>query len=443
MKKDNFSELITLWTHSSDAFLILDNNATILYANPVLEQVSGLDIKKQVGRNIRELLRTGMINNSASLKAVQQKRIVTSKLVTAAGKRLLSTASPVMDKAGNIHRIVCNIRSLSIVQPEEMPEENPEGLYKNNIDYGNYEIVYISNKMNHVMEMAHRLTGVDSTVLITGETGVGKDLVARFIHNHSVRARLGNFIKINCAAIPRDLIESELFGYEPGSFTGALKFGKPGYMELARGGTLFFDEIAELPLEAQAKLLGILQDKEYYKIGSTKPSFADVRIIAATNCNLAEMVAKEKFRKDLYYRINVIPVEVPSLRERRQDIPLLISHFCKRLEAKCGIRKEFETAVVNQLCCYDWPGNVRELESLIERLLITVPQKLITMACLPKPYSIKKGNDNNLSLREKVEQYELELIKAELEQSRDKYEAAKNLGISISSLFRKLKMDEG
>ncbi len=444
MKKDDFRELITLWTHSSDAFLILDDNATILYANPALEQVSGLEIKKQVGHNIRELLRTGMIDNSASLKAAQQKRVVTSKLLTAAGKRLLSTASPVLDRSGNIYRIVCNVRSLSLVQPEEKAGESPLRTPRDTESLtgtSSYEIVYASSKMQKVVELAHRLAAVDSTVLITGETGVGKELVARLIHGRSPRAGRGNFVKINCAAIPRDLLESELFGYAPGAFTGALKFGKEGYLERAHGGTLFLDEIAELPLEAQAKLLGVLQDREYYKVGSTKASFADVRIIAATNRDLAALVAKDAFRKDLYYRLLVVPVEVPPLRERRQDIPVLISHFCARLAARCGFKKEFDAAAVKQLCFYGWPGNVRELESLVERLLITVPEERITLSCLPGPYAPLKGT-GNLPLKAKVEQYELELIKAELERCRDKYEAAKNLGISVSSLFRKLKLFE-
>jgi PAS domain S-box-containing protein len=451
LEKENISELLTLWTHSSDAFLILDDSAKILYANPVLERVSGLDMKRQVGRNIRDLLKDGLINNSSSLKAIQQKKIITSEVNTSAGKQLLSTASPVLDQAGKIHRIVCNLRNISI-DPDGHNYKNKihrekyfkykGGLsYNIKIDDGKYELVYMSKKMQAVVEMAYQLSGVDSTVLILGETGVGKELITRLIHNHSVRAKSGSLIKVNCAAIPKDLIESELFGYEPGSFTGALKCGKPGFLGLAEGGTLFLDEIAEMPLEAQSKLLGILQDGEYFGIGSTKPTIANVRIIAATNQDLQNMVNKGTFRKDLYYRLNVIPVEVPSLNDRKEDIPILISHFCKKLKEKYGIQKEISPGVINQLYCYNWPGNVRELESLIERLLITVSQKEITLLSLPKPYSFDYFK-NVKTLKEKIEQFELELIREELEQSQDKYEAAKNLGISISSLFRKIKMLE-
>ena len=449
MEKENISELLTLWTHSSDAFLILDNSAKILYANPVLESISGLDMKRQVGRNIRELLKDGLINNSSSLKAIQQKKIITSEVNTSAGKQLLSTASPVIDQAGNIHRIVCNLRKLSNdheghnykenLHSDDLKKHKPPFSYNIKIDNGKYELVYTSRRMRAVVETAYQLSSVDSTVLILGETGVGKELITRLIHNNSLRARTGSLIKVNCSAIPKSLIESELFGYEPGSFTGALKCGKPGYLGLAKGGTLFLDEIAELPLEAQSKLLGILQDGEYFRIGSAKPNTADVRIIAATNQNLEDMVARGAFRKDLYYRLHVIPIEVPSLRERKEDIPILISHFCKKLEEQYGILKEVSPEVISQLYYYNWPGNVRELESLIERLLITVSQKEITLLSLPSPYSYENFN-NVKTLKEKVEQFELELIREELEQSQDKYEAAKNLGISISSLFRKIKM---
>lgn len=452
MKNHHFQDLIKLWTHSSDALIILDHKTNFLYANSAVDRVSGLGLKMHVGRSIHDFLNAGFINNAASLKAIKHKRIVTSEVETSAGKKIVSTASPVMDNSGNIYRIVLNIGGTSRAQNGEVmhkEKKQVESFFINDdlacpyniikLDSGRQELVYASPQMNKVVEMAYRLTGVDSTVLITGETGVGKELITRLIHNNSVRSRFGNLVKINCAAIPRDLMESELFGYEPGSFTGASKFGKPGYLEMANGGTLFLDEIAEIPLEVQSKLLGVLQDKEYYKVGSIKPSAADVRIIAATNRDLDKMVENETFRQDLYYRLHVIPIEVPPLRERKQDIPVLIAYFCKRLSAKFGIMKEIDPEIINQLYNYDWPGNVRELESLIERILITVPERHITLSSLPKPYSIKTNN-NARTLKERVEQFELELVRAELEQARDKDEAAKNLGISVSSLFRKIKL---
>lgn len=445
------SELITLWTHSSDAFLILDNKAGILYANPVLEQVSGLDMKMHIGRSIGDLLGEGLISNPASLKAIRHRKTVTSEVKTAAGKKLLSTATPVMDTAGNIHRIVCNLRSMSIIPSVKEIRNNdifskegrtPYPFKVEDIENSKYALVFNSKKMSTVVEMAYQLSHVDSTVLILGETGVGKELVARLIHNHSIQGRTGEFIKINCAAIPENLVESELFGYEPGAFTGALKSGKTGYIEVAKGGTLFLDEIAELPLGIQAKLLGVLQDKEFFKVGSAKPTPVDVRIIAATNQDLEKMVEKKEFRKDLFYRLNVVPVNVPPLRERRQDIPALIAYYNKLIGEKFGINKEISSEVIDYLYWYNWPGNVRELESLLERLLITIPQRSINLSCLPEPYS-SSAIDGPKTLKDNIEKFELELIEEALEKYGSNTEAARNLGISVSSLFRKMKKLEG
>ena len=279
MEVERIGELLTLWTHSSDAFLILDKKAKILFANPALERVSGIGLKKQVGRTISELIKGGIINDSASLKAIQQKKIITSELNTAAEK-LLSTASPVIDSnSGRVQRLyaisgACPLfrkAKLQVLSRRFAAKIRKAQMYtKIIIDDGKYELVYISDKIELAVKMAYQLSRVDSTVLILGETGVGKDLFARLIHNNSFRNKTGRFLKVNCAAISKSLVESELFGYEPGSFTGALKFGKPGFVELAKGGTLFLDEVAELPLEAQSKLLGILQEKEYFKVGGTK-----------------------------------------------------------------------------------------------------------------------------------------------------------------------------
>ncbi len=441
------SELITLWKHSSDAFLILDNKAGILYANPVLEQVSGLDMKMHGGRSIGDLLGDGLISNPASLKAIRHRETVTTEVKTSAGKKLLSTATPVMDAVGNIHRVVCNLRSMSII-PLSKSSGNNGCVYGDkldsfscnieDIDNSKYEIVYKSNKMASVVEMAYQLSHVNSAVLVLGETGVGKELIARLIHHHSAQEKNGKFVKINCAAIPENLVESELFGYEAGSFTGALKSGKPGYIELAKGGTLFLDEIAELPLGVQAKLLGVLQDKEFFKVGSVRPTSVDLRIIAATNQDLVKMVEMKKFRQDLFYRLNVVPINVPPLRDRRQDIPALVSHYNRKIGEKFGINKEIDSEVIDCLYWNNWPGNVRELESLLERLLIIIPQRKITLSCLPELYSASV-NDNPKTLKDNVEKFELELIKEALNQYGSNTESAKNLGISVSSLFRKMK----
>ncbi|MEW5921466.1 MAG: sigma 54-interacting transcriptional regulator [Bacillota bacterium] len=448
---ESINELKTLWEHSNDAFLILDQSATILYANPAIENVSGLGLKQILNKNIRDLLRERLINNSASLEAIKERKTTTKEINTFTGKNIVSTASPVINSIGRLHRVVCNIRTTTLLPrkkeaavdfPVEMPVVEELGIPSCKairIGYGDFLLVFRSRKMKSLVELALRLGRVDSTVLIYGETGVGKELIARLIHERSQRAGSGNLVKLNCAAIPGNLIESELFGYEPGAFTGALRSGKAGFIEIAHGGTLFLDEISELPFEMQSKLLTVLQDREVIRVGGRKGKAVDLRIIAATNRDLEQMVKEGSFRKDLFYRLNVIPLKIPPLRERKSDIPALIAYFRKRLGQTYGISKEISPDVVNRLFWYPWPGNVRELESLVERLLITIPQQNITPACLPYPYSTTAANGGGPSLKQMVEAFELELISEALEQYKTNIEAAEKLGISLSSLSRKIR----
>ena len=226
------------------------------------------------------------------------------------------------------------------------------------------------------------MANTPSTVLITGESGTGKELIARALHENSVR-RDGPFIKINCAAIPKTLMESELFGYEKGAFTGAVG-AKPGRFELAHGGTLFLDEIGEIPVEMQVKLLRVLQESEFERVGGIKTIKVDVRLVAATNRDLAAELATGGFREDLYYRLNVVPIHLPPLRERREDIPLLVGHFIAKFNDR--LRKEIthiEPAAVERLVSYNWPGNIRELENVIERTMLFCEGSVIRLVNLP------------------------------------------------------------
>lgn len=449
---DIVDELKTLWQHSNDAFLILDKSANILYSNPAIEEISGLGLKHILQKNIKDLLRQGLISNSASLEAIKDRKTTTRAINTFVGKNIVSTASPVIDGNGRLNRVICNIRKVELL-PEgeestdrraaEISVQKETGIPSCkaiNIAKGSCQLVYRSRKMSMLVDLALRLANVDSTVLICGETGVGKELIARLIHENSRRAASGDLVKLNCAAIPGNLIESELFGHEPGAFTGALRNGKPGFIELADRGTLFLDEISELPFEMQSKLLVVLQDREVIRVGGRKGKMVDLRIIAATNRDLERMVKEGSFRKDLFYRLNVIPLHIPSLRERKSDIPILIAFFRKRLERLYGISKEITPEVINMLFWYPWPGNVRELESLVERLLITIPQKVITPACLPKPFA---ASNVGVSLKQMVEAFELEIVCEALEKYKTNIEAAENLGISLASLSRKIrKLDE-
>lgn len=446
---ESLNELKTLWEYSNDAFLILDKHANILYANPAIETISGLSLNQVVNNNIKELLRKELINDSASLETIKAKRTTSRPIVTSTGNNIISTASPVIDFRGQLKRVICNIRKLDILPKKneqifnyavDVPVVEDLGINSfEAISIDNYDnqLVYKSRMMKQIVELALHLGQVDSTILICGETGVGKDLIARLIHNHSERRMTGNLVKLNCAAIPHNLIESELFGHEAGAYTGALKSGNIGYIELAHEGTLFLDEISELPFEMQSKLLNVLQDREITRVGGRKSKHVDLRIIAATNQDLEKLVGTGKFRKDLYFRLNVIPLNVPPLRKRKMDIPALFAYFYKQMQKRYGILKTIDPEVINQLLYYPWPGNVRELESLVERILITTPGKRITLGHLPYPYSAVCNNVGN-SLKDMVEQFEIELISEALEQYKTNLEAAEKLGISLSSLRRKM-----
>jgi sigma-54 specific flagellar transcriptional regulator A len=254
-------------------------------------------------------------------------------------------------------------------------------------------LVGTSREIQYVRELMHQVANKDVTVLITGESGTGKEVVARNLHYHSDR-RDGPFVPVNCGAIPNELIESELFGHEKGAFTGAITT-RAGRFEMAEGGTLFLDEIGDLPLNMQVKLLRVLQERTYERVGGTKTIKTNVRIIAATHKDLEQMVEKESFREDLYYRLNVFPVEVPPLRERREDIPLLMNELISRMENEKRGSIRFNSAAIMSLCRHDWHGNVRELANLVERLAILHPYGVIGLPELPKKFRHMDEGDEN------------------------------------------------
>ena len=306
-------------------------------------------------------------------------------------------------------------------------------------------IIAYSVEMGKVLHLAGKVAQVTTTVLILGESGVGKEVVARFIHNASLR-RNGPFVTINCGAIPQNLLESELFGYEAGAFTGAKREGKPGMIEIASLGTLFLDEISDLPLDLQVKLLQVIQERRLTRVGGIKPVEVDIRIIAATNRDLAKMVEKGEFRADLFYRLNVVPVVIPPLRHRRDDVIPLIYHFLEKHNRAHGYNKTISRNTREVLTRYPWPGNVRELENLIERLVVTVEGEEITVHDLPAYIkgegdtgSIKVVVKGIMPLREAVEEVERQIIKYAQEEHETTYEMAEALGVNQSTVVRKIK----
>ena len=309
-----------------------------------------------------------------------------------------------------------------------------------------------SKSMLKVVEDMTKVSKYDCNVIIFGDTGVGKEKAANIIQKNSER-RLQPFVKINCGAISPTLIESEFFGYEKGAFTGANSTGKKGYFELANNGVMFLDEIGELPLEMQAKLLRVIQDGEFYRVGGTNPVKTNVRIISATNRNLEQYVEEGKFRRDLYYRLNVVPIKIPSLEERVEDIPVLVNHFLLKYGEKFGVKRGIATSAMEYLMQKQWPGNIRELENTVQRLMISAAGEDITLMDVMKDehgdvFGVEVTEDysddikTEIDLQSAVEEYEKGLIKYACQKYGSTRKAAKAIGISQTQLVRKKKKYE-
>ncbi len=439
-------DLTGLVTNSHDGLTILDGEGRFLLLNPAVERITGRKTETVLGRKMSEL--SPGLDPSASTRVLQTRRPETVIVNTADGRQMLTTAVPVIDGDGNIVRIYCNLRDITELNKLKENFERSQMLITKylvqleeaKLRTGQCQFVVHSAQMKQIVETAHRIARVDATVLILGESGVGKELVARTIHDASLRADTGTFVKLNCGAIPGDLLESELFGYDTGAFTGANRAGKAGYFEIADEGTLLLDEIGDLPLKLQVKILSVLQDREVMRLGGTRPKKINVRIIAATNQDLEGMVSSGTFRKDLYYRLNVLPLTIPPLRERREDIPFLLHHFLNVYDKKYGHKVRIDEDATARLCAYPWPGNVRELANLIERLVIVSKEPVVTVDHLPDNYASAEVDDDSVPLKEQLDRYELRLIGKAVAKYSTLHEAARRLGISISTLTRRLRL---
>jgi transcriptional regulator with PAS, ATPase and Fis domain len=359
----------------------------------------------------------------------------------------------VFNKDGEIELVVVNDRDITELNRMRRELEESRALarrYRSGIAIETMkkklpsDIVIRSESMLLALDMAKSVAEVDSTILIQGESGVGKGVLARYIHQCSKRAS-SLFVPVNCSAIPESLIESELFGYEEGAFTGARTKGKMGLLEMAEGGTLFLDEVGDLPLTVQVKILRFMEEKVVVRIGSTSPRKLDTRIIAATHRNLNDMVENEKFRKDLYFRLNVVPMVIPPLRERLEDIPALAHFFLSEINRKHSTNKIILPPAIDLICTYSFPGNVRELANLIERLVVLTPQNYIGIDDLPD-YVQKDElgvtscfSGNGLNLNKELARLEKKIITRALKLYGSQRKAAGPLGIDQSTLARKIK----
>ncbi len=435
-----------------DELLVIDNNGILIrHSENYIKGFWPRALKELVGENILELENEGVFSPSVIRLVLEKKEKVTVVQETINGKKILAVGNPIFNSAGDLQRIVVASRDITentklrseLKQTKEMTKKYEQELNRlKNKEDPSKDIIYGSLKMQKVVNQIEKIANFSSTVLIQGESGVGKELIARAIHTKSNRSDKP-FLTINCGSIPENLLESELFGYSKGSFTGADSQGKKGYFEQANGGLLFLDEIGDMPMSLQVKLLRVLQEAEVVPIGSVTPIPIDVQIVAATNKNLKRMVENGSFREDLYYRINVIPIHVPPLGERPEDIPLLAYHTLEKLNYRYDKNCYLSPEALNLLESYSWPGNIRELQNLIERLFVTVDEEVITAELVEhflshetvsKPFPLINGI---IPLKQAKEEIEEQLIILALKKHKTTTKAAEALGISQSAVSRK------
>ncbi len=454
------NELNEVINSSFDGIVISDKDGIIIHQNPSYEQITGLSAKDCIGRSLKELEEEHIIDTSASLRALEEKKEVTIIQKISTGATVLVSAAPIRNKNGEIEKIVNNVRDLTqlntleseiklLEQQNQQIHQELEFLKEQNDP--RLSIIAHSDAMKDVLDRAIRVSQIDSGVLIHGASGVGKEKIVELIHQRSLRKEYP-LIKINCGALPESLLESELFGYESGSFTGANQKGKAGLFEAAHRGTIFLDEIGEMPLQLQVKLLRVLQEHEITRIGGTKPTPVDIRVVAATHRNLPEMIQQGTFREDLYYRLNIIPISIPALKDRKEDVIPLIYHFLNGINHKYGLNRSFTNDALNAFTNYDWPGNVRELQNFVERITLMSSNSEIGMADLQKELQFTNGlqldtaptanstlNDAETTpLRDQLEAFEAELIKQALNHYPSIRQAAIALKVDQSTLVRKI-----
>ncbi len=422
----------------AEGVFVVNLDREIIYINEAAKKLVGLEESEIIGKKCYEIFKSSVCEKKCLLKrilkdnqAIYDEDVEIKDLF---GERIdvLVSAVPIKDKSGKTIGAVETIRDISIVK--ELDKEIRE-------KYTFQDIVSKNKRMSEIFKILPDVAKSDSTVLISGENGTGKELIANAIHNLSFR-KSRPFVKINCGALPDNLLESELFGYKKGAFTGAVK-DKPGRVETAEGGTIFLDEIGDLSPAFQIKLLRFLQEKEYTPLGCNKTYKADVRILSATNRDLTEMTNNGKFRQDLYFRIRVVEIDLPPLRERKSDIPLLVDHFLSKFNRMKGKRiSKLSDRAMELLMKYDYPGNIRELENIIEYSFV-ICKDIITPQCLPNYITGKQTESldefNTLNLKEVEKQLIEKAIKLS---NNNKTKAAKMLGISRISLWKKLKERE-
>ena len=443
-------ELDSVLEFIHDGIWVIDGQGVTRRINRAMERIAGIRACEVVGRHVSEPLREGRFKTCVTLRALETRHTVTLFDDYSNGKRCLNTSTPIFDADGKVWRVIAAIRDITELENLQTKLSNLEvealayRLRAQGLE-GETKSGLLGQSLlvQRVRQDIAKAAQADAVTLILGETGTGKSLAAKLIHDMSARAEKP-FVAVNCGAIPPALMESEIFGYEGGAFTGAARGGKRGMLELAQGGTLLLDEVGELSLPMQAKLLHVLDGQPIYRVGGTQPIMADARLIAATNKPLDRMVAEGRFREDLFYRLRVLCVEMPPLRERRDDILLLAWHFLRKIGEETGTSKRLDPRTEQIFLAYGWPGNVRELQSVIQSLLTLCERQNILPGDLPS-YMREAAEEQpepaapRESLTSAVERLERDMLSAALAETGSTYKAARRLGISQSSVMRKAK----
>ncbi|MFU2158230.1 MAG: sigma 54-interacting transcriptional regulator [Caldisericum sp.] len=420
---------------NKDGVLILDKNADVVYINSTGASILRINQQEAIGKNVTDIVDfTPVILEVFKTHKGYTDREFIIESPSRGTLHFVKTAVVLQDENGEFAGVVDFFREIEKVRKFVTTFIGAEARFTFD------DIKGKSPKLIEAIRIANVAAHSNASVLITGETGTGKEMFAQAIHFQSLRSK-GPFVAINCSAIPQELAESEFFGYEGGSFTDADRKGRPGKFELANGGTLFLDEVGDLPLSLQPKILRALEDKVITRVGGTKSIKIDVRIIAATNKNLEELIDRGLFRRDLYYRINVIEIEIPPLRERKEDIEVLVNYFIERLSKSLNKPiRGYDMSFIEPLLKYDFPGNVRELQNIIERAIVTADSDILTGKYLPKDIFNQSTNiltNTSYSFNEVKKQF---IEKILIETNYNITETAKRLGVSRPTLYKLIKM---
>lgn len=435
-----------------DELYVINQQGECIYVNRASLKHYGISPEEIIGQNVWETSKQGYFSPPVGPIVLRSKKTATFEQTSNTGRNLLVTATPVFDDVGDLEMVVENLRDITtlnqfkndLISTKKLLyryQRELEALRKEDL---RLDFIAQSKVMQDILTLAVMVAKVDSTVLITGQTGTGKGVLAKYIHSLSKRKN-DPFITVNCAAIPEPLLESELYGYEGGAFTGANPKGKLGLLDVAGDGTLFLDEISEISPHIQAKLLQVIQEKKYLPVGGNKFKSVKCRIVAATNQILLQLVDRGQFRSDLYYRLKTIEIDIPPLRERREDLIPLIQFFLNKFDRQYSTEHYIQPEAIDALCAYSWPGNVRELEHLIERLVVTTPQSAVSLDHLPAPLrgadppQMLWSDDQDIPLDQAMMNTEKTIIRRAYHKLGSSYKVARALKISQSRAHRLIK----